>query len=59
VGFGIRTALTAGGLEAMRHKSKIREIVHVLIKNRFYLTLPLQERYNLVKYILRRFPFCG
>jgi len=40
----------------MRYKSKIRKIVHVLIRTRFYLTLPVRARYALIKHILKKFP---
>ena len=39
----------------MRYKSKVREVVRILIESKFYFTLPLRERYDLIKYILRTF----
>lgn len=40
----------------MRYKSKIRKIVHVLIRTRFILTLAVRVRYDLIKHILKKFP---
>jgi len=41
--------------DAVIHKSKVREIVRILIGNKFYLTLPLRERYDVIRCILKRF----
>ena len=38
-------------------KGEIRKIVRVLVGTTLYKTLPVQERYDLIKYILRKFPF--
>jgi len=40
----------------MKHKTKLQNIIHVLIKNRFYFDLTLPERYVFIKDILRKFP---
>ncbi|WP_273696835.1 hypothetical protein [Syntrophorhabdus aromaticivorans] len=41
----------------MLETRKMREIIRILMGSRFYFNLSLQERYDLVKYILRKFPF--
>jgi hypothetical protein len=41
----------------MRHENKVREIVHILIESKFYFTLSLQERYDFIRNIIRKFPF--
>jgi hypothetical protein len=41
----------------MSHKNKVKEIVHVLMGSKLYFTLSVQERYDLIKSILRKFPF--
>ena len=40
----------------MRHTPKIQNIVRTLIKSRFYFDLPLRERLDFIKDMLRRFP---
>jgi len=40
----------------MKYKPKIQNIIRMLIKNRFYFDLPLLERYEFIKDILRKFP---
>lgn len=37
--------------------NKVRKIIRILIGSRFYFDLSLQERYDLIRYILRKFPF--
>ena len=37
--------------------NKVRKIIRILIESRFYFDLSLQERYDLIRYILRKFPF--
>jgi hypothetical protein len=41
----------------MIETNKIRKIIRILIGSRFYFDLSLQERYDLIRYILRKFPF--
>jgi hypothetical protein len=41
----------------MRHENKVREVVRILMGSKFYFDLSLQERYDLIKHILRKFPF--
>ena len=36
---------------------KVKKIIRILIGSRFYFDLSLQERYDLIRYILRKFPF--
>jgi len=40
----------------MKYKPKIQNIIRMLIMNRFYFDLPLLERYEFIKDILRKFP---
>jgi hypothetical protein len=40
----------------MKHKLKIQNIIRILIRNRFYFELPLLERHDFVKDIMRKFP---
>ncbi|MBP1733958.1 MAG: hypothetical protein H6Q53_245 [Deltaproteobacteria bacterium] len=40
----------------MKHKPKIQNIIRILIRNRFYFELPLLERHDFVKDIMRKFP---
>lgn len=35
-------------------KSEIKKIVRVLIGTKFYKTLPAKERYDFIKYVLRK-----
>lgn len=44
-------------LISMIEPKKIRKIIRILMGSRFYFDLPLRERYDLVRYILRKFPF--
>ena len=37
----------------MKYKPKIQNIIRMLIKNRFYFDLPLLERYEFIKDILK------
>jgi hypothetical protein len=39
----------------MRHKGKVRKIVRVLIGSKFYFTLSVKERYDLIRYLLGKF----
>jgi len=41
----------------MRNERKVKEIVHILIGSKFYFTFSVQERYDFIKNIIRRFPF--
>ena len=41
----------------MKEKNKVQNIIRVLIGSRFYFDLSVQERYDLIKHILRKFPF--
>jgi hypothetical protein len=43
--------------DAMGHNSKAKEIVHILMESKYYFALSLQERYDLIRNILRKFPF--
>lgn len=43
--------------DATREESKTREIVRILIESKFYFTLSVRERYDLIQYILERFPY--
>jgi len=38
----------------MSHKPKIKKIIWMLIKSRFYFDLPLQERHDFLKNIVRK-----
>jgi hypothetical protein len=38
-------------------EKRIKKIIHVLIGSKFYFDLSLEERHNLIRYILSRFPF--
>jgi hypothetical protein len=40
----------------LRDKDKVKGVVRVLIGSKFYFTLSLQERYDLIRDILRKFP---
>ena len=40
----------------MKEKTKIQSIVRILIGSRFYFDLSVQERYDLIKHILCKFP---
>jgi hypothetical protein len=40
----------------MKHKPKIQNIVHILIKSRFYFDLTLRERLDFIQDILRKHP---
>jgi hypothetical protein len=35
----------------------VRKIIHILIDSRFYFELSLRERHELIKYILKAFPY--
>lgn len=41
----------------MKEKNKVQNIIRVLIGSRFYFDLSVRERYDLIKHILRKFPF--
>jgi len=41
----------------MTERKKVKKIIRILIGSRFYFDLTLQERYDLIRYILRKFPF--
>ena len=41
----------------MKHESKLQKIVHVLMRSEFYFTLSLRERNDLIRNIIRKFPF--
>ncbi len=41
----------------MTERTKVKKIIRILIGSRFYFDLSLQERYDLIRYILRKFPF--
>ncbi len=41
----------------MRHENKVREVVRILMESKFYFTLSVRERYDLIRDILRKFPF--
>jgi len=41
----------------MIEQGKVKRIIRILIGSRFYFDLSLQERYDLIRYILRKFPF--
>jgi len=43
--------------DAMRNEKKVREIIHILIGSKFYFSFSVQERYDFIKNIIRRFPF--
>ncbi|HNQ47087.1 MAG TPA: hypothetical protein PK125_11605 [Syntrophorhabdus sp.] len=36
---------------------RAKKIIHILIGSKFYFDLNLVERHDLIRYILRRFPF--
>ncbi|MBP1735598.1 MAG: hypothetical protein H6Q53_1885, partial [Deltaproteobacteria bacterium] len=40
----------------MSHKPKIKKIIRMLIKNRFYFDLPLQERHDFLNDLVRKHP---
>jgi len=39
------------------NKGQAKEIVHILMESKFYFALSLRERYDLIKNIIRKFPF--
>jgi len=39
------------------NNKRAKKIVHILIGSKFYFDLSLVERHNLIRHILRRFPF--
>jgi hypothetical protein len=41
----------------MIEQGKVKKIIRILIGSRLYFDLSLQERYDLIRYILRKFPF--
>jgi len=41
----------------MRSESKLQRIVHILMKSEFYFSLSLRERNDVIRNILRKFPF--
>jgi hypothetical protein len=41
----------------MKEKNKVQSIIRILIGSRFYFDLSVQERYDLIKHILCKFPF--
>jgi len=41
----------------MTERKKVKKIIRILIGSRFYFDLSLKERYDLIKYIIRKFPF--
>jgi hypothetical protein len=41
----------------VRQQNKVREVIRILMESRFYFTLSVRERYDLIRDILRKFPF--
>ncbi len=39
------------------NNKRAKKIVHILIGSKFYFDLSLVERHDLIRHILRRFPF--
>lgn len=43
--------------ERLQYRNKMREVISILLESSFYLTIPLQERYALIRMIIDEHQF--
>jgi hypothetical protein len=43
--------------ERMHHRDKMKEVISILLESSYYLTIPLKERYSLIRMIIEKHQF--
>jgi hypothetical protein len=43
--------------ERLRYRNKMKELISILLESSYYLTIPLKERYALIRIIIEKHQF--
>jgi hypothetical protein len=43
--------------ERVRYRNKMKEVISILLESSYYLTIPLEERYSLIRMIIEKHQF--
>jgi len=43
--------------ERVQYRHKMKELISILLESSFYLTIPLEERFSLIKMIIEKHEF--
>jgi hypothetical protein len=53
----MKSLINRSDREKLQYRNKMKELIPILLESSFYLTIPLRERYSLIKLIIDKHQF--